>query len=182
MKCSIITYNQLNTCLSRERHFFPLPITLFLFQKLERRKCSVRDTSIERIRMVNNRIIVQRSTRSFSLSFFFQTNFKNAKRKRKSMESIERSHYCSTIDAYFSPFFFFFLNLIFISITWHWYQKKKKKKRVGNAWHSRYGILIFVIIRSNGANSVLWPIFPGGVVAKLLCYSYTKLTYAARQK
>lgn len=107
-KCSIITYNQLNTCLSRERHFFPLPITLFLFQKLERRKCSVRDTSIERIRMVNNRIIVQRSTRSFSLSFFFQTNFKNAKRKRKSMESIERSHYCSTIDAYFSPFFFFF--------------------------------------------------------------------------
>lgn len=83
-----------------------------------------------------------------TFSLFFQTNFENAKRKRKSMESIERSHYCSTIDAYF--FFIFFLNLIFISITWHWYQKKKKKK---NAWHSRYGILIFVIIRSNGANT-----------------------------
>lgn len=59
-KCSIIIYIiKLNTCFSP---FFS-PITLFLFQKLERRKCSV-----SAIRMVNNRIIVQRSTHS--LSFF----------------------------------------------------------------------------------------------------------------
>lgn len=49
------------------------------------------------------------------------------------MEPIERSHYCSTIDAYFSPFFFFFKpyfyldNLTLVS-------KKKKKK---NAWETR---------------------------------------------
>lgn len=139
-KCSIIIYIiKLNTCFSP--FFFPnnlIPIS----KTREKEMLCICDTDGEQSHYCS-------TIDTFSL--FFQTNFENAKRKRKSMESIERSHYCSTIDAYFSRvFFFFFLNLIFISITWHWYQKKKKKK---NAWHSRYGILIFVIIRSNGANT-----------------------------
>lgn len=119
---------------------------------------------------------------AFFLSlFFFKLTLKTLRGKENRWNRLNGRIIVQRLTRIFL-LFFFFLNLIFISITWHWYQKKKKKKRVGNAWHSRYGILIFVIIRSNGANSVLWPIFPGGVVAKLLCYSYAKLTYAARQK
>lgn len=92
---------------------------------------------------------------AFFLSlFFFKLTLKTLRGKENRWNRLNGRIIVQRLTRIFLLFFFFFKpyfyldNLTLVS-------KKKKKKRVGNAWHSRYGILIFVIIRSNGANSIL---------------------------
>ena len=99
---------------------FFFPITLFLFQKLERRKCSV-----SAIRMVNNHIIVQRSTHSLS---FFKLTLKTLRGKENRWNRLNGRIIVRRLTRIFFYFFFkpyFYLdNLTLVS-------KKKKKKTRG---------------------------------------------------